>query len=96
MSVRLSQHADKRIRQRGLRECDIDVILSAGSPVGDDSHMLLDQDVDRTVRCLKREIAALERLRGCRAVLQSDKLITVYRPSKRTDKRLLRRAKAAS
>ena len=92
MSIRLSQHASRRIRQRGLRERDMHFILEAGSPVGDDSLMLLRCDVDRAIATRKSEISALERLRGCRVVVQADALVTVYRPTRRTEKRLLRGA----
>ena len=90
MNVRISQHANRRIRQRGLRERDIGVVLEAGSPVDDCSVMLLRRDVDQAIAARKREIATLERLRGCRVVLQAETLVTVYRPTRRTEKRLLR------
>jgi len=90
MNLTLTQHAESRIRQRGLRESDIPMIVDAGTPVDDDSLLLLAQDVDREIRRRKQEISALERLRGCRVVIAADKVVTVYRPSRRTEKRLLR------
>ena len=90
MNLTLTQHAESRIRQRGLRESDIPMIVDAGTPVDDDSLLLLAQDVDREIRRRKQEISALERLRGCRVVIAADKVGTVYRPSRRTEKRLLR------
>jgi len=90
MSLTLTQHAESRIRQRGLRESDIPMIVDAGTPVDEDSLLLLAQDVDREIRRRKQEISALERLRGCRVVIVDDKVVTVYRPSRRTEKRLLR------
>lgn len=90
MNLTLTQHAQSRVRQRGMRESDIPVIVAAGTPVDDDSLFLLGQDVDREIRRRKQEINALERLRGCRVVIAGDKVVTVYRPSHRTEKRLLR------
>ena len=90
MNLTLTQHAESRIRQRGLRESDIPMIVDAGTAVDDDSLLLLAQDVDREIRRRKQEISALERLRGCRVVIVDDKVITVYRPSRRIEKRLLR------
>ncbi len=90
MNLTLTQHAQSRVRQRGMRESDIPVIVAAGTPVDDDSLFLLAQDVDREIRLRKQEINALERLRGCRVVIAGDKVLTVYRPSRRTEKRLLR------
>ncbi len=37
MNLDFSQHALARVRQRGLRESDIQVIVEAGTPVDDDS-----------------------------------------------------------
>ena len=91
MTLEFSQHAQARVRQRGLCECDVEAIVQAGTSVDGDSVLLLDQDVEREVRKRKREIAALERLRGCRVVVAGEKtVVTVYRPSRKTEKRLLR------
>jgi hypothetical protein len=88
MSIVLSSHASTRMRQRGVLQSDILVIVEAGTPVDEDSVFLLDRDVDREIR--KREIAALQRLRGCRVVIAGETVVTVYRPSRKTEKRLLR------
>jgi hypothetical protein len=90
MNITLTQHAEARARQRGIRESDIPVIVAAGTPIDDDSLFLLAQDVDREIRKRKREITALERLRGCRVVIAGDAVVTVYRPSRKTEKRLMR------
>jgi hypothetical protein len=66
------------------------MIVAAGTAVDADSLLLLTQDVDREIRRRKQEISALERLRGCRVVIAGDQVVTVYRPSRRTEKRLLR------
>lgn len=86
----LSRHAEARAQQRGIRESDIPVIVASGTPVDDDSLFLLARDVDREIRRRKQEISALERLRGCRVVIADETVVTVYRPSRRTEKRLLR------
>lgn len=90
MNTTLSRHAEARMQQRGIRESDIPVIVAAGTSVDDDSLFLLAQDVDREIRRRKQEIYALERLRGCRVVIAGEKVVTVYRPSQKTQKRLLR------
>lgn len=90
MNLTLSSHATDRIRQRGFRESDIPVIVEAGTPIGDDSIYLRAQDVDREIRKHKRAIAALERLCGCRVVIEGRRVITIYRPSYKTEKKLLR------
>lgn len=90
MNPTLSRHAEVRARQRGIRESDIPVIVAAGTPVDDDSVFLSARDVDREVQRRKREICALERLRGCRVVIEGQTVVTIYRPSSKTEKKLLR------
>jgi hypothetical protein len=90
MTTTLTRHAEARIRQRGLRESDLALIVAAGTPVDGDSLLLLAQDVEREIRRRKHEIGTLERLRGCRVVLAGEAAVTVYRPSRKTEKRLLR------
>lgn len=90
MLIDYSRHALTRIRQRGLLESDIPMIVAAATPIDEDSVLLLSQDADREIRRLKQEIAAIERLKGCRVVIAGDTVVTVYRPSRKTEKRLLR------
>jgi hypothetical protein len=90
MSLVLSNHASTRARQRGILESDIPVVVEAGTALDEESVFLLDRDVDREIRKRKQEIAALERLRGCRVVIAGETVVTVYRPSRKTEKRLLR------
>ncbi len=90
MNLRLSKHAKDRVRQRGVRESDIPVIVDAGTPIGEDSVYLLSRDVDREIRRHKRAIAALDRLRGCHVVIEGRTVVTIYRPSSKTEKKLLR------
>jgi hypothetical protein len=88
--LHFTNHAEARVRQRGIRESDIPVIVAAGTPVDDDSVFLLARDVDREIQQRKREICALERLRGCRVVIEGQTVVTIYRPSSKTEKKLLR------
>ncbi len=86
----LSRHAEARAQQRGIRESDFPLIIATGTPVDNDSVFLLAQDVDREIQRRKREICALERLRGCRVILAGEMVVTIYRPSSKTEKKLLR------
>jgi hypothetical protein len=90
MNPTLSRHAESRAQQRGIRESDIPVIVGAGTPIDDDGVFLLARDVDREIQRRKREICALERLRGCRVVIDGQTVVTIYRPSSKTEKKLLR------
>ena len=93
MNATLTNHARTRMAQRSIRECDTDLILKIGTPIDSDSVFVLDKDVDREVRLLKQKIEAVERLRGIRAVLAEDTVVTIYRASARTEKRLLRHSR---
>jgi len=86
----LSRHAEVRAQQRGIRESDIQVIVAAGTPVDHNSVFLLARDVGREIQRRKREICVLERLRGCRVVIEGRTVVTIYRPSSKTEKKLLR------
>ncbi len=87
---RFTNHAEARLRQRGLRESDIPMIVAAGTSIDDDSVFLLARDVDREIQRRKREICALERLRGCRVIIAGEMVVTIYRPSSKREKELLR------
>lgn len=90
VNLYFTNHAEARVRQRGIRESDIPVIVAAGTPIDDDSVFLLARDVDREIQRRKREICALERLRGCRVVIEGQTVVTIYRPSSKTEKKILR------
>jgi hypothetical protein len=90
MNLKLSSHAATRVQQRGIRESDIPVILDAGTPMDNESVLLLSQDVDREIRKYKKAISTLERLRGCRVILAGETVVTAYRATCKTEKRLLR------
>jgi len=90
----LSDHAAHRIRQRGLKEADLPLLLECSSAIDEAVLQLLDGDVEREVAKRKREIRALERLRGCQVVVAGQEVVTVYQPSKRRTKRNLRRQRS--
>ena len=58
MTLKISQHAKVRVRQRGLRENDLNLIVQVGTAIDVDSVFLLDRDVEREVRKRKREIVS--------------------------------------
>lgn len=90
MTLALTAHAEIRAQQRGIQKSDIPLIVAIGTPVDDDSVFLKARDVDREIQQLKHRISALERLSGCRVVLGRETVVTVYRPSRKTERRLLR------
>jgi len=63
----LSRHAETRMRQRGMRPSDLDLILRFGSVIGGDIHdvyLLKNKDVQREIDRLNGEIRRQERSRS--------------------------------
>ena len=59
----LTQHAETRMRQRGMRDADLRLVLATATQVAPDAYLLTDADVRREINRLKREIERLERYR---------------------------------
>ena len=92
MQINYTQHARVRQQQRGLSDTDIDLILSTGTPMNDESIILLNRDADREITKLKQEIHRLERLRSVRVVMgETDTIITAYKANHKTQKQVLRK-----
>lgn len=89
-ALSLSNHAEARMRQRGLRLSDLQLILRCASEIGEDIYFLSRKDAEREIRQRKREIQALERLRGQKVVVEDDTIVTCYRSRRKDQKRLLR------
>lgn len=73
-----THHAQARMRQRGFREEDADLVFRIGTRVADDAFLLTDKDAARAIRKRKQEIQQLERLRGSKVIVEGETLITLY------------------
>lgn len=91
MNLLFSQHAQTRMRQRGLSESDIELIVRCGSVVRRGLRLLRGQDIDHEMRRLKRRIQDLERLKNCAVVMDDDTVITCYHLHGETGRRSLKR-----
>lgn len=89
-----SRHAEARMRQRGLRNADLDLVLVAATRVSGDAYLLTDADVLREITQRKREIQRLERLRGLKVVVQGGTVVTTYHARSADTKRTLRKGRA--
>ena len=88
-----TRHGETRMRQRGMRNGDADLILACGTQVEDETWLLLERDVRREIEARKQEIKALERLENRKVVVRDGRIVTSY-PSRRSDqKRTLRRGR---
>ena len=89
--ITYSNHACQRMQQRGFRERDIDLLMTCGTQIYDDSILLSDKDAAREIERRKHEIQALERLRGCRVVISEGVVVTCYHAHTKHLKKVLRR-----
>jgi len=92
-ALALTRHAEARIRQRGLRERDVALVLDAATPLADEAWLLTAADADRAIAIRKREIEQLQRLRGCKVVVSGDAVVTVCHTRPAIRRRALRRGR---
>lgn len=92
-ALALSNHAEARMRQRGVRISDLELILGCASEIGEDIYFLSRKDADREIRRRKHEIQALQRLQGQKIVVADDTVVTCYRSRRRDQKRMLRKGR---
>ncbi len=95
ISVRYTNHGEKRANQRGFRRSDVELIRRCGTPVEDrqaEVYLLRNKDVEQEISTLKQQIQRLERMRGCKVVFADNQLVTIYKTSRTHEKTLLRRA----
>jgi len=76
--LHFTNHAEDRMRQRGLRKADVGLVLSVATQITDDAFFLTDKDAAREIERRRREIQQLERLRGSKFIVESGALITLY------------------
>ena len=89
----LSNHAEARMRQRGLRLSDLELVLRCASEIGEDIYFLSSKDAEREIRRRKHEIQSLERLRDQKIVVADDTVVTCYRSHSRDQRRMLRKGR---
>lgn len=87
----VSKHAAARLRQRGYRDRDVEVVLAHGTHLNE-ATVLTDEDAARAIAAKKREIHELERLRGTAVVVADGVVASVYRPDRRRLRRFMGRA----
>ena len=83
-----SLHALRRLRQRGLREADLERLKRHGEEF-DEGYLMSKRTIDEHITRLKWEIQRLERLKGVVLIEQDNTLVTVYRSSRRRQRRIL-------
>lgn len=81
--IRFTHHAETRMRQRGFRNADVNLVLSVATRVAEDAFFLSDKDAAREIERRKREIQQLERLRGTKLIVEGGNLITLYQSDRK-------------
>jgi hypothetical protein len=76
-------HAVTRMRQRGLRDADVALMMSAATPLAKDAWLMTDTDVAREITKRKREIQQFERLRHVKMVVVGSDIVTAYHSRRR-------------
>ncbi|MCC6006393.1 MAG: hypothetical protein JJU40_01800 [Rhodobacteraceae bacterium] len=92
-NLAISRHAAARMRQRGIRERDLALVLEAATPLAHDAWMLTAADADREIARRKREIEQLQRLRGCKVVVSGNAIVTVCHMRPAAERGALRRGR---
>ncbi len=78
LDLHSTSHAEARVRQRGFREADVDLVLRVTTRVANDAFFLTDKDAAREIELRRREIQQLERLRGSKLIVEGGTLITFF------------------
>ncbi len=91
----LTRHAETRMRQRGLRDADLHLLLDCATQVAPDAYLLTRKDAAREIARHKREIQRLERLSGRKIVVDGAAVLTCYYSRPKDQRRTLRRGRAA-
>ena len=89
----LTLHAEIRMRQRGIRERDVPLILTCATRIDDETWVMRDRDARQAIEERKREIQALERLAGRKVVVRGESVVTAYRSRPADLKRTLRQGR---
>lgn len=85
----MTRHAIARMRQRGFRDDDLDLIRLIGTPV-EGGFLVLERDCQRAEQELKRLGDCIRRLQGKRLVEDGRCVVTAYHTTRSKAKRLVR------
>jgi hypothetical protein len=85
----LTDHATVRMAQRNVSLIDAELIRLIGTEVSD-GYFVRTQDCQQIEIRVKRFLNRVRRLRGKRLVVAEGRIVTAYKASGRTERRLLR------
>lgn len=88
MRIELSRHAEELMQQRGMRPSDLELVCEFGTKTAE-GYFLCRKDKARAIAQLKCLISRLEHLENRLVVLQGNRVVTVYKASKKKQNRIL-------
>ena len=78
--MELTGHANKRSRQRGFQEGDVELIMSFGTPITRPGNAV---EFQMRRKNIKHIVQALDRINNKAVLINQEKVITVYNLEKR-------------
>lgn len=94
MSYSITQHAETRMNQRGIRKEDFGLILAAADQVASDAYLMTNEIVDEEIARRKKEIQQFERLRGKKLIVEGGTVITSYHATRCDQAKTYRKGRA--
>ncbi|MGH9771992.1 MAG: hypothetical protein ACRD4Q_09885 [Candidatus Acidiferrales bacterium] len=89
MKAQISNHAKTRVRQRGMKDNDLDFVLAYGTPVSG-GVFFSSKDYVQVERDAKRQIKSAERLRDVFIACSDDGcVLTTFRANRQQQHRFL-------
>jgi hypothetical protein len=83
--MRLTDHAKKRIKQRGFSKIPLDIVLRHGSqkkaPGGAVKVFFGRKECQKIVGELKQAIQLMDKLKGANVIMHGNRILTVYKKS---------------
>lgn len=92
--MKITDHANTRMQQRGRSEADIELIVACGTRTRD-GYLLRNRDAEVAICELKSEIVRLGQLKGTVIITDraGDQVITIYRANRRKQHKMLSRSR---
>ena len=85
----ITRHATTRLAQRAMSMAEAEMIVSFGTEV-DGGYIFLQKDCEALECGLKAALQQVRHLRGKRVVLDNGRMVTAYRATTATTRKLLR------
>jgi hypothetical protein len=89
----ITAHAEARMRQRGLHDTDLELIIATATQVAPDAYLLTRADAEREIARRKFEIQRIERLRDWKIVISGGTVLTCYPSRPKDQRRTLRKGR---